>query len=123
MKQEFLSYYNTQFYIENKNIRNERDNLVNTENIMWKWPQVELLSNYPTIELSNKEIYKKERLTKIFDFLDKSLFSDGLGNSFKMYEHQASSLINSSDDKNVVLTTGTGSGKTEGMYLAYLKPY
>ena len=66
MKQEFLSYYNTQFYIENKNIRNERDNLVNTENIMWKWPQVELLSNYPTIELSNKEIYKKERLTKNF---------------------------------------------------------
>ena len=122
MKQEFLSYYNTQFYIENKNIRNERDNLVNTENIMWKWPQVELLSNYPTIELSNKEIYKKGDINeKFFDFLDRSLFSDGLGNSFKMYEHQANSLINSSDDKNVVLTTGTGSGKTEGMYLALFK--
>ena len=82
MKEEFLSYYNTQFYIENKYIRDERDNLINSENTMWKWPQVELLSNYPTIEQSNMEVYKKGKIhEKFFDFLDKSLFSDTFGNS------------------------------------------
>jgi DEAD/DEAH box helicase domain-containing protein len=35
-----------------------------------------------------------------------------------MYEHQAKSLYEAAvNDKNIVLTTGTGSGKTEGMYL------
>ena len=42
MKNDFLSYYNTQFYIENKYISNERSDLINSQNTMWKWPQVEL---------------------------------------------------------------------------------
>ena len=40
-----------------------------------------------------------------------------------MYEHQAESLIKSQSEKNIILTTGTGSGKTEAMYLPILKNY
>ena len=35
-----------------------------------------------------------------------------------MYDHQAKALIEGyKNDKNIVITTGTGSGKTEAMYL------
>ena len=38
-----------------------------------------------------------------------------------MYEHQASSMKLADSGKNIVLTTGTGSGKTEGMYLPIMQ--
>ena len=122
MKNDFISYYNTQFYIENKFIRDERNELVDTENIMWKWPQVELLSNYPTISNTNKDVYSSGKINEKFhEYLDKSLFSDAKGEPFKMYSHQADALLESNKNKNVILTTGTGSGKTEAMYLTLFK--
>lgn len=122
MKEDFLSYYNTQFYIENESLRKERDELLNTKNIMWKWPQVELLNNYPVVQSQNINYYAEGEINKEFHkYLDNSLFSDAEGNSFRMYEHQADSLIQSNQNKNIVLTTGTGSGKTEGMYLSLFR--
>ena len=121
MKNDFLSYYNTQFYIENKYISNERSDLINSQNTMWKWPQVELLSNYPTYSNENNAAFSEAGVNKIFhDYLEKSLFSNEKNESFKMYTHQANSLIEASKNKNIILTTGTGSGKTEGMYLPLL---
>ena len=89
-----MSYYNTQFYIENKYISNERSDLINSQNTMWKWPQVELLSNYPTYSNENNAAFSEAGVNKIFhDYLEKSLFSNEKNESFKMYTHQANSLI------------------------------
>ena len=78
------------------------------------------MSNYPTYSNENNAAFSVVEVNKIFhDYLEKSLFSNE-NESFKMYTHQANSLIEASKNKNIILTTGTGSGKTEGMYLPLL---
>jgi len=121
-KSDFISYYNTQFFINDKKLIQERNNLINTNQTMWQWPQIELLHNYSQIELTNKEIYKKSGIPEdFFEFLDESLFYDSSNNQkFKMYQHQSEALLKSNEN-HIVLTTGTGSGKTEGMYLSLFK--
>ena len=73
-------------------------------------PQVELLKNYKNIESTlkktNTDIYSEVGINKIFhEFLNKSLFP-----GYEMYDHQAKALIEGyKNDKNIVITTGTGS--------------
>ena len=89
---------------------------------MWQSPQLEILKNYKKVSAidnkeSNLEVFEQTALDeKFYEYLNKALFSSA-GNYFSMYEHQASSMKLADSGKNIVLTTGTGSGKTEGMYL------
>ena len=118
MRDGFLSYYNTQFNIDDQFVSSERDELIDSDGSLWRWPQVELLKNYKNIESTlkktNTDIYSEVGISKIFhEFLNKSLFP-----GYEMYDHQAKALIEGyKNDKNIVITTGTGSGKTEAMYL------
>jgi DEAD/DEAH box helicase domain-containing protein len=126
MREDFLSYYDTQFFINDSNVLKERRKLINTEGVMSQSPQLELLKNYDVVQgksplEANNSIFKKAMLDNTFiDYLNESLFSSE-GNVFPMYKHQAASLIESQSEKNIILTTGTGSGKTEAMYLPILK--
>ena len=118
MREGFLSYYNTQFHINDQLVSKERDQLIDSDGSLWRWPQIELLKNYKNIESTlnkkNIDIYSEVGINKIFhEFLNKSLFP-----GYEMYDHQAKALIEGhKNDKNIVITTGTGSGKTEAMYL------
>ena len=125
MRKEFISYYNTQFFINNENILKEREELIDSEGVMWQSPQLEVLKQYETVgnsgSKSNNDVFSKTNLNnKFYDYLNTSLFSSN-ENTFSMYKHQAESMISASKGKHIVLTTGTGSGKTEGMYLPILE--
>ena len=128
MRKSFLSYYKTQFAIKPQEILNEINDLVDSETNLWQYPIIENLKKYQNInevrQKNNIDIFKTEsskgtQLDKRFyEFLDKTLFSDLSGNSFPMYEHQALSYEKAfSQGKNIILTTSTGSGKTEAMFL------
>ena len=58
-RDEFLSYYNTQFYLNKHVLRQEINELLDREGVIWKSPQIELLSNYQPSNSSNLEILKK----------------------------------------------------------------
>ena len=126
MREDFLSYYDTQFFINNKKILEERRFLVDKEGVMWKSPQLEILKNYKKVSGadnndSNIEVFKQTNLDeRFYNYLSTALFSSG-DNYFSMYEHQANSMKLANNGKNIVLTTGTGSGKTEGMYLPIMQ--
>lgn len=128
MRKSFLSYYNTQFGIKPQEILNEINDLIDSETNLWQYPIIENLKKYQNIgevrQKNNIDIFENEsskgkKLDKRFyEFLDKTLFSDLSGNSFPMYEHQALSYEKAfTRGKNIILTTSTGSGKTEAMFL------
>ena len=126
MREDFLSYYDTQFFINDSLVLKERRELIKTDGVMSQSPQLELLKNYEVVKgnsplEANNSVFEKASLdSRFIDYLNNSLFSSE-GNVFAMYEHQAESLIKSQSEKNIILTTGTGSGKTEAMYLPILK--
>lgn len=129
MREGFLKYYQTQFNIKPPEVSDELTSLIDQPGNLWQWPIVEILTKYKSIEesrnLKNVDIYKKHSNTDIeeldnsfFDFINQSLFSDSNGNSFSMYEHQAQAFEKGfKEGKNIILTTSTGSGKTEAMFL------
>ena len=56
MRDDFLSYYDTQFFVNNKKILEERRALVDKEGVMWQSPQLEILKNYKKVSaIDNKE--------------------------------------------------------------------
>lgn len=129
MRESFLKYYKTQFSIKPPEVSDELTSLIDQPGNLWQWPIVEILTKYKSIEesrnLKNVDIYKKhsnndleELNSTFFDFINQSLFSDSNGNSFSMYEHQAKAFEKGfKEGKNIILTTSTGSGKTEAMFL------
>ena len=127
MREGFLKYYQTQFKIKPPEVSDELTSLIDQPGNLWQWPIVEILTKYKSIEesrnLKNVDIYKKhsnndieELDSSFFDFINQSLFSDSNGNSFSMYEHQAQAFEKGfKEGKNIILTTSTGSGKTEAI--------
>ena len=51
MRDDFLSYYDTQFFVNNKKILEERRALVDKEGVMWQSPQLEILKNYKKVAI------------------------------------------------------------------------
>ena len=115
MRDDFLSYYDTHSLLIIKKLFEERRALVDKEGVMWQSPQLEILKNYKKVSAidnkeSNLEVFQQTALDeKFYEYLNKALFSSA-GNYFSMYEHQASSM-KLAEKKNIILTTGTGSGK------------
>ena len=54
-------------------------------------------------------------INNVHDFLSKAF--DDLGTKYPLYQHQEDSLIKVSNGSNVLISTGTGSGKTESFLL------
>ena len=85
MRDDFLSYYDTQFFVNNKKILEERA-LVD-KGVMWQSPQLEILKNYKKVSAidnkeSNLEVFEQTALDeKFYEYLNKALFSSA-GNYF-----------------------------------------
>jgi len=141
IKDEFLktyiSYINTGIKLRSPYYREERERLLSQENELIKGPFIEFVrkygqdSNY-TIEQAcvaagfDKEI--TDLLTSYFNecyLKNDKEFPDDKDTFRSLYEHQKKSFElfcnqDSSKRKNIVVTTGTGSGKTECFLLPVL---
>lgn len=84
------------------------------EREMWsKGPYVEIIPNFKS-GASISEAVDKGLLNPVF----KDLFNNGYMNcknadSFKLYEHQEASLKKVKNNRNIIISSGTSSGKTE----------
>ncbi|WP_367331264.1 DEAD/DEAH box helicase [Sphingobacterium multivorum] len=115
IKDVYLKYIDTGLPMYNKKLEEERRLLYEKDDAICKKPIIELTKKYKEY-LSIFDVCAKYRLDPLFaDLICRGLFpyKDG-----KLYEHQVDSLKEAvNNKKNIIVTTGTGSGKTESFLL------
>jgi len=115
-------YYNTAFWMRDKHLMDERNALLDQPGITAQDILLETVHPYPSevkiIDACNAAGLSQE----VAVILAKTIFDKD--ENFKLRSHQANSLVtslNGKDEKrNVVVTSGTGSGKTESFLLPLL---
>lgn len=124
IQSNFLLYIKTAFATKFPSVEEEREALLNRPGVFRQEPWIEPLARYKRIkkiaELSPADVpgLKGEQIT---DFIN--LASCGLVGDYKLFGHQLEMLHRAASGQNVVITAGTGSGKTEAFLLplfAYL---
>lgn len=140
LKNNYLKYINTSIPLNNDYYIAERQKLLANGEEIFKSPMVELINNYATDnDKSLSEICSEYNLnSNIAEFLDKGLLNTGLNKNGtpnpprKLYAHQEKAIVTvlkgiedknnpgQFKKKNIIVTTGTGSGKTESFLIPLL---
>lgn len=128
IKDNFILYIKTAFGTRYETLEKEREELLRTDQVSSREPWIEPLPAYDNIEIGNDKLRistlrpsdlpgMNEEAQKLFkEFIKKGLISD----DYPIYRHQAEMLHKALCGKNCVITSGTGSGKTESFLLPML---
>ena len=122
LREAYLRYYDTAFWVRNPAIRAERRHVLEAEGAIFQEPLLEPTLPY-RLGASLAEICDKIGLSPaIAETLKRMFFGSHSPDdaSFRLYEHQARAFELSASEAavtNPVVTAGTGSGKTEAFLL------
>jgi len=110
IQQDYINFFITSFVLENKELSKKLEKLAHG-NLLWKPPFIALSQNYK-LGLTNKELNEQTRI-------DKEIL-DAVGIK-QFYLHQELAIKNISiNQKNTIISSGTGSGKTETFLIPIL---
>ncbi len=117
----YQRYYDTAFWLRDKYLIEERKKLLETTKSVSQEILIEPVFPYPA-EVDTVKLCKEIGLS---EWTSNNLARIVFGKNFKLRKHQAESLKhslakNNEKKKNVVVTSGTGSGKTETFLLPIL---
>ncbi|MDH6304840.1 DEAD/DEAH box helicase domain-containing protein [Parabacteroides sp. PF5-5] len=124
IKDNFLLYVKTAFGTryssndpETDTFERRRNELLNTDGVLYRTPWIEPMPEYRTngnsidqVDISN-EVMPENARTVFNEFIIKGLMN------YPLYAHQEQMLKQALSGKNSVITSGTGSGKTESFLL------
>lgn len=114
LRTTYQKYIDTSLFFSNKKLEDERNDLLSLDDTITKYPIIEFTPKYKeygTIENICQELGLDSSFA---DFAQRGLFPNYNEIKSKLYTHQYESLKTAIlDRKNLIVTTGTGSGKTE----------
>ena len=119
IKNEYFKYIKTAFRTKSSSFEKEREELLRKDDVIFKSPILEIVPDYlsganleqldgsdlPGLNSSQIEAFKKLCLVGLWR------------EKFPLFTHQQSMLKTALNGKHCVITTGTGSGKTESFLL------
>ena len=127
IKENFIRYIKTAFKTKFDSVEVEREALLNSDKILYREPWIEILPEYKS---SGKNISDLEETdlpglspdhVELFKGLVRGNGETGfIPDHFELYEHQIKMLRHSLNGKHCIITSGTGSGKTESFLLPLL---
>ena len=129
IKDNFILYVKTAFGTRYDSIEKEREELLRTDQVLAREPWIEALPAYQNVELGNGEKLKISSLRqedlptmnqKSMNIFKEFICNGLIRGDYPIYRHQAEMLRKALEGKNCVITSGTGSGKTESFMLPVL---
>lgn len=132
IKENYVRYFKTMYKFENKELDDKKNTELEDESKenIYKQPYLEILPEYKTATFNNKEVNSIDDLIPVFaegfnnyeeaeDFIKKFIKPGLMG--YPPYGHQVEMYTKAFVKKeNTVITSGTGSGKTESFLLPLL---
>ncbi len=122
VRDAYKRYYDSVFWMQDPGIMRERDEILSVPGVMAQEALLEAVPVYPSV----KDIGEACREAGLSDFTARHLGPVVFGNeAIKLHDHQAKSLVTAhkgtpDGHRNVIVTSGTGSGKTESFLLPLL---
>ena len=114
IKDEFISYISTSFHLADREYARQFTNALSKANTITKGPYLDISDSFETGKSIN-ELIGEHELSPLFNILE-----PGVPEGEKeikllrpLYKHQELAIRKINAGKNLVVTTGTGSGKTE----------
>lgn len=114
LKEHYLMYIESRFALRHEKLRQERQALLNQDTRLYREPHIEFV---PPYQSSGKKLSEAaEEIDglppELGGFAAHGLFDP----SYSLHQHQYDA-IKAAQDKHVVITAGTGSGKTESFLI------
>ncbi|WP_298207539.1 DEAD/DEAH box helicase [Ferrimicrobium sp.] len=127
VRDELLRYYDTAYRLADRGLMTERAALLRRQGIVFGEPFVELLPQYPlagdhdgTVRTPAGSLQLAGAPTILTELIEEVIL-DGVPRPRRLFAHQEEALAASfGRNEHVVLTSGTGSGKTEAFLLPIL---
>jgi DEAD/DEAH box helicase domain-containing protein len=120
IKDNYIRYVETAFDTKFLSVNAERHNKLNTDKVLYREPWIEPLPDYksslltvPKLSLSDVPNMTERELSFFKALVVNGLFPDDV----EMHTHQANMLKKAMSKKHCIITSGTGSGKTEAFLL------
>ena len=120
LRRSYLRYLNSPFRLRYQALMDEREDLLDKDRQLYREPLFEAIAPYVSSDQSAVQIAQEIGADPATgEFIVQNLFPrDSGGNDLPLYEHQKETWRLSRQGHPVVITSGTGSGKTE----CYLVP-
>ena len=118
LRKVYLSYYDTAFRIRDESIQAERRQLFNENGVLFTEPLLEPVADYLSYHTVGQVASGIGLDNEQAELLSQTVF--GGSSEFLLRQHQEQSLevtFTSNTRRNVIVTAGTGSGKTESFLL------
>lgn len=120
IKENFIRYVKTAFGTKFEGVEKERYDLLNYDRVLYRKPWIEPLPDYVSSEkkindLTAEDLGNALNEEEVETF--KGLVNTGLVGNFPLHSHQAEMLKQALLGNNCIITSGTGSGKTESFLL------
>lgn len=116
LKNRYMKYINAGIPLAHQNYVKEREDLYTKKDstVIMQSPIIELANKYDEKDRKNiREICLENGIpSEIADFLSRGLLYKK-DDVFKLYRHQQDAFLEAYSNHNIIVTTGTGSGKTE----------
>ena len=111
LRELYLKYINSGMPFFSDCYNEEREELLLSDATICQPPIIEIVPKYKEV-CAIEELCDRENIDKEFaSFVNSGLFD---GNRRKLYKHQVAAILKATKErKDIVVTTGTGSGKTE----------
>jgi ATP-dependent helicase YprA (DUF1998 family) len=123
VKANYKSYIKTAFPIIDEGLREQAHAHINEANLLWRGPYLSLQRPY---ELSDQTLSALPELGLHSQLLRAGEHTDERGirhppfGEWRLYAHQQRALGQILEGKNTIISSGTGSGKTEAFFLPIL---